>query len=67
MTKKETHFNFKKTTGHKKQFSCGGYGGRCRGCKLGAYGDGKKTLKVNIQDNNNDVAAKMIVKAEIAY
>ncbi len=26
-------FNFKKTSAHKYQFSCGGYGGKCSTCK----------------------------------
>ena len=29
-----THFNFKKTNGKKKHFSCGGYGGRCSMCSF---------------------------------
>lgn len=28
-----THFNFKKTNGRKYKYSCGGYGGKCYGCK----------------------------------
>lgn len=28
-----THFNFKKTNARKKKYSCGGYGGKCAGCK----------------------------------
>lgn len=28
-----TRFNFKKTTGHKKKYSCTGYGGKCASCR----------------------------------
>ena len=45
-------FNFKKTNGRKKRFSCGGYGGTCPMCKQGAYGGGKQKRKQTIVYGN---------------
>lgn len=41
-------FNFKKTTGKKKKYSCGGYGGKCSMCSS-VYNDGKLRKKIEIQ------------------
>jgi ferredoxin len=49
-----THFNFKKTTGLKKKYSCGGYGGRCSMCSI-SYGDGKVRRKMEIENTSGSV------------
>ena len=41
-----THFNFKKTNGHKKKYSCGGYGGKCSMCRPEIKGKVKSKLTI---------------------
>ena len=42
-----SHFNFKKTNARKKKFSCGGYGGKCAGCKS-TYNEPKLMSKYTV-------------------
>lgn len=44
-----THFNFKKTTGRKYKYSCGGYGGRCSMCSRD-YKCGKNKRKFEVAE-----------------
>lgn len=43
-------FNFKKTTAHKKKYSCWGYGGKCSMCKSNNHSEDKAYRKVLLSD-----------------
>jgi hypothetical protein len=58
-----SRFNFKKTNGRKKKYSCGGYGGRCSMCSV-VYGDGKYHRKIEINSRDHFIN-KIMVKSSL--